>query len=204
MRRQIACLADQPVVGDTLPDHAPRSGLLGWQFFPQHGKGGRPRHANRARQQPGTAGIGHKTDLGKCLDETRRLRRQHDIAGKRDARARAGGDTVDGAHHRHLKAPDPAHKRVVALLQRTGEIGTFTVGGRRALRQILTGAETTPRARDQQAAHAGFRRLDHVERVAQLLMHAYGEGVEPVGPVQGQGRDRVGRLQGDRLVHQQS
>src|SRR5260370_1238581 len=135
----------QPVVGDGLPDHAPFGRRCRRQRLCEQRQRARPRHAEEARQNQGAAAIGNQADAREGLDEARRLRRQHDIAGQRQIGAGAGGDAVDGADHRQRQGAQLADQRIV-VVEQVPDLSRRQVDNRV---QILPGAEAAPGAGDQ-------------------------------------------------------
>ena len=90
---------------------------------------------------------------------------QHDVAGERDVGAGAGGDAVDRGHDREGQRAQPAHQRIVRMLERAAEHDLFAGLGEPVI-EILAGAEAAAGAGDQQRAATGIR-LDIVERSLQ-------------------------------------
>src|ERR1700704_1120946 len=69
---------------DALPDEAPARGVLRSQLVAKHRETHRSRSADQSRQEVRAARIGNEADLAERLQETRRLGRNHEIAGERD------------------------------------------------------------------------------------------------------------------------
>ena len=131
---------------------------------------------------------GIRSELAERFDEARRLRRNDDVACEREVGARAGGNAVHGADHRHRQRPQREDERLVVAVDRCAEIDRRLARGYRAIRQVLPGTESAAGAGDQQyarrcvAAHTG-------ERVAHFGMHRIVEAVETIGAIERQPRD---------------
>ena len=121
--RDLVRLAHELVVVDGALDHAPGLRLLGADRVGEHHQRAGARLADEARQEPGAAGIRDEADPGEGLQEPRRSRRQHDVAGEREVGAGAGRDAVDRADDRLRQFAQGADQRIVALLDRLAEIG---------------------------------------------------------------------------------
>ena len=177
-------------VFDAAPDQAPLRRLLRRQLVAQQCQAHRARIAEQPRQQPRAAGVRHQAELAERLNEARRARRDHQIAGQRDVRARAGGHAVDGGDDRHRQIAQREHQRLVVLLDRLAEIDALPARRDGAIAEILAGAEAAAGAGEHQHARSAIFR-QATERIAHFAMHLDVEAVEPIGPVQRQPRDAV-------------
>ncbi len=141
----------EPVVVHGLPDQTPVRGAFRLQRLAGQGEAERAGLADQAGQRPGAAAVGDQADGGEALDEFRAFRRDDDVAGERDVRARAGRDAVHPGDDRHGQAHQSPDQRIVAKLHRLAEIDRLA---RRdgAVAQILPRAEAPARAGQHQAA----------------------------------------------------
>ena len=132
---------------------------------------------------------GIEPDLAERLDEARRLRRDHDVAGEREVGAGAGGDAVDRADDRHRQRAQRQHQRLVVALDRRAEVDGRAAGRDRAVAPGPARRRSRGRRRSAAARAPTRRPSTRAERVAHLGVHRVVEAVEPVGPVERQPRD---------------
>ena len=167
-RRRRRELRDDPVRGrrklgivDALPDESPGRRLLGGDPVAEQRHSHRPRGADQPRQEIGAAGVGHEPELRERLDEARRPRGDHEIAGERDVGARAGGDAVDRADDRHRQRAQRQHQRLVVALDRRAEVD------RRAARPTRRGrTRSCPAQKPRPAPVMSSTRADASARTA--------------------------------------
>src|SRR6266705_2722377 len=144
--------------------------------------------ADEARKKVRSARVGNEPDLGKGLDEARRLGGDDDVAGECDVRAGTGGDAVHRADNRQRQMPQRQHERPVVALDRRAEIDRLRSGSHRAIAEILPGAEGAPGAGQQQYAKRSVR-LDACERISHLGVHRVVEAVQALRTVERHTRD---------------
>ena len=153
-------------------------------------------HADDPGQQPGRAHVGagqpdsreEESDLGA-------LRRDTDVARRRDHGPRAGHRSVERRHDRAAALADGENE----VAGETGELEQSR-GIPREQRaddvlDISAGAEGPAGAGDDDGANARLG-IERAEGVPELGVDLEGERVEPLGPVEGDGRDGGRRVDG--------
>ena len=152
--------------------------------------------ADDARQQPGRAHVGAgEPDPGEEEGDLRALRRDPDVARRGDHRAGAGHRAVERRHHRPAAVADGEDEvageageleqpRGIAREQRADDV-----------LDVAAGAEGAAGAGDDDGADAGLG-VERAEGVAELGVDLEGERVEPLGAVEGDGRDGGRRVDG--------
>ncbi|CAA9429842.1 MAG: CoA ligase @ Long-chain fatty-acid-CoA ligase, Mycobacterial subgroup FadD5, partial [uncultured Pseudonocardia sp.] len=160
----------------------------------------RLRDPDDPRQEPARRRLGHQPAAGEHEPEARRPRGDPDVGGQRHRGAHADRRPVAGDDHRLERRRDPQRHDPAAVARhpadraRVGAVrGALGVGGverAAADREVGTRAEAAPGAGEQHHADA-LVGVGGVERRHQLAGHRPGEGVEPVGPVEGERRDAV-------------
>ena len=154
------------------------------------------RQADDPGQQPGRPHVGagqphprkEKGDLGA-------LRRDPDVAGRRDHRPRAGHRAVERRHDRAAtlangkneiagEAGELEQPRGIPREQRADDV-----------LDVSAGAEGPAGAGDDDGANAGLG-VEGAEGIPELGVDLEGEGVEPLGPVERDGRDGARRVDG--------
>ncbi len=153
-----------------------------------------PVPAQGSHQGPGRAGVGHQPDPHEGLDEARVVGGVDEVTGERQGGAGTRGDAVDRGDHRLGQVPDGADERVVLVGQDAAEVALAA-----AAAQVRPAAEAASLTGDDDGADrlVASRRLDRGE---QLGAHRCVEGIQRLGPVEGDGRDGVGQIDPDRLV----
>src|SRR5262249_13080993 len=130
-------------------------------------------------------------DLAEGLDEARRARRQHDVAGQRDVGPRARGNAVDGADDRLRQAAQAPDQRIVPGFERVPR-GRAAAPAVPPQGQVLAGARAAARAGQEHGADLGIA-LGVLERRLQLAVEIRRERIELLRPIERQRRD-AGRL----------
>ena len=131
------------------------------------------------RQRPGAAGPRQQAQTTKRLNEARRKRSDHQVAGERDVRAGARSDPVHRGHHRDRQIADCDHDGPVGLLDHRPQIDRTERRVDRFIVQILTAAEGPSAAGEQQATHRGVEshtavvdRIAVVHRLVEVVGNA--------------------------------
>src|SRR5450631_399986 len=172
---------------DALPYHPPGRRLLGRQLVAKQCQTERPRVAHQPGQDPRTAGIRHQAELRKRLHETRRTRRNDQIASQRNIGPGPRRDAVDRGDDRDGKGRERQYQRLVVPVDGLTEIDPLIAGRDRPIAQILPGAETTSRACEHQ--HSRTRCGQALQGLSHFGVHDHIETVEFVRAVQCQPRD---------------
>ena len=120
---------------------------------PGRGQLERARIADRARQEPGAAAVGHERDVRERHHQHRVLGQVAEVAGQREREARARRGAVDGRDHGLRHPHERLDDRDVGLADRRRRRRERVL-----LAQILARAERAPRARQHDAAHGGVGR----------------------------------------------
>ena len=147
-------------------------------------------------QEPRRPHVGAgQADTGEEEGDLRALRRDPDVARRRDHGPGAGHRAVERGHDRPAALADGEDE--VA-----GEAGELEQPGRIAREQraddvldVAAGAEGAPGAGDDDGADARLG-VEGAEGVAELGVDLEGERVEPLGAVEGDGRDGGRRVDG--------
>ena len=203
LRRRIAKSAAERVrflhqrgVVDGLPDQTPLLGARGVQRFGQHREPARSRRPDQAREKISPAEVRHQPDPGESLQEARRARGEHDVAGEGEIGARAGRDPIDRAYDRNRQGPHQAHDRIGQLAERVAEVARRRPRRQQPFAEVLPGAESASRPGQQHRAAVGVAaRL--LERRLQLKQQRLHERVEPLRPVET--KDAIARMRPDFL-----
>ena len=151
------------------------------------------RHADEPRQEPRAARLGHDAAAGEDEADARGRGRDADVHRQRHGDPEAHRRPVDGGDHRLLHVEDAQRyppASVAMLARRLASPPRRAVEGLPAARQIGPRAERAARARDDHRAH-GIVGIRLVERRDQLVDHHGRHGVQPLGPVEGEGADAV-------------
>ena len=183
MHAELFGLRHQRGVVDRLPDQAPLLRLLRGQRLGQAAQARAPapgRPAAASSQVPPASGT--RPSRANGLQEGRRARRQHDVAGQRDVAGGAGRRAVDRADHGKRQRAQLADQRIVVLFERLAR-HDHLARRRDPLVEILAGRERASRAGQQQRA-AALVLLGLGDGRRQRLVHRLGEGVEPVRAVE--------------------
>ena len=137
---------------------------------------------------------GHEPDPPEREHEARASARDPEVAGERERRAGAGRDAVDRPDDRLVERAHRADDRVVALAQLDGERRGV---GLEPLLEVLAGAERAARHRSGRRPGSTGRARSRRKARQQLDLHRDGQRVERLGPVERDGRDRVGDVEPD-------
>ena len=175
----------QVLVVDGAIDHARGLSLFRPDRLGQHHQRAGARFAHEPRQIEGAARVGNEADARKRLQELSRLRRQHDVAGKREIGPCPRRRAVDRADDRLRQTADRADERIEALFERLAEVRPGAAGSDHAVGEVRPGAEAPARAGDENGATIGGRRRA-LDRRQQRLGEGGVERIQALGPVQGE------------------
>ena len=193
-RCQLARARGQLFVRHALPDQAPGLRLRRLERLAEQRQAHGARRSDQSRQSPRAPRARQQTEAPKRLYEACRKRGDHHVAGERDIRPRAGGNPVHRGYHRNRQIANREHDRPVAVLDHRAQVDRAQRRVDRLVVQILTAAEGTAGAGQQQAAHRGVQPY-HGQRVIQLGQHRACQAVQPVRAVQRQRGNALRDLQ---------
>ena len=131
-------------------------------------------------QRPGRARVRHQPDADERLDEGRLLGGVDEVAGQRQAHAGAGGHAVDGRDDGLRELADGPDQGVVLALEHRAEVAFAA-----AAAQVGARAEAAPLAGQDHGPHRIVPR-DPLQSGQQLAAHLAVQGVQRLGPVEGQ------------------
>ena len=201
VRRDLHGFIHQPLRRDHPADQPPLHRRLRIQHTRGEQHFGGPRIADVARHQPGPAVARQNPQLQEGHAETGRVRGDANVRQSRDVTAQPHGRAVHRRDQRHLqpvKRPyDPVHHTPVTL----PDLGTRSreqVAPVLHRPEIATGREGSPGAGQHHAAHALVRIHRLTGRSEGLAVPEVGQGIEPVGPVQGPEFDVVAAVSADQ------
>ena len=153
--------------------------------------------SDQPRQRPARAGVAGQRHPGEGGVVAGRVDQDPEVGGEGQARAGARGDAVDRGDDRLGHRGERVHDRVVVLLDRVGQrhVGVALQTGQ-VLLEVLAHAEGTPAAGEHDAPH---RRVggDRLHGLEQQVLGGHVEAVHGLGPVEGDGGDRVGDVEQD-------
>src|ERR1700722_291403 len=175
--------AHQGVVLDRFPDQAPFLGVSGRERLRQQGEAsGSPRSRQAGGGERGPE-VGHQSNAREGLDETRRARRQNNVAGQCEIGAGAGGDAIDGADDRHGKGAHSANERIAPAFETCAEIGRRSVRRGQTLAEVLPRAKPAPSAGQKHSA-AGLVAPRRGERGVERADQRADKGIELLRAIQ--------------------
>jgi len=171
------------------PDQPPVRCLLRGQLVTQHCESGGACIADQTWKEPGGTAIRYQSETAECLDKHRRARRNHDVAGERDAGARPRGNAIDRRDDRHRQVAQCEYQRLVVSLNGFPEIYAPAAGHDHAVAKVLPRAKSATRTGQHQHSRAVINNLR--QRAPDFLVHRGIQAVQPIRSVQGQPRNVV-------------
>lgn len=187
--RDLAGFGRQCLVVDAGPDQAPGGGVAGRQPIAEQREPLAPSGPDHPRQVERTAEVGHQAEPRReQLQEHRRVRAEYDVAGKREAHARASGDALHRDDDRHRQMVPGTDHRIERVPQ------TRLDPLRRGLSQIRTGAKRPPAGAKQHGANVGVV-ADQPGRNRQFADQRCIERIQALRPVQRHVRNPVAPLE---------
>ena len=150
--------------------------------------------AEGSHQGPRRTGIRDEPNPDEGLDEAGIVGGMDQVAGERQRDTGAGGHAVHGGDDRLGQIPDGGDERVVLIGQDAAEVPLAAPAA-----QVGTAAEAAPLAGDDHRSDR-FVPRGRLERSEQLAAHLRVQGIERLRAVEGDGRDRIGQIDPDRLI----
>ena len=178
-------LAHEILVVNRAIDHADGLSLLRRDRFGQHHQRPGARVADEARQDKSAARVRNEADAGERLQELSRLRREHDVAGKRDIGAGSRRRAVDRAYDGLRQIADPANDRIEAVFERCAEVRPGVAGRKGAVGEVRPGAKAPSGAGNKNRPTVGLCSRT-LERSRQPFNESGVERIQALGPVEGQ------------------
>ena len=154
---------------------------------------GRAAQADEPRQRPARAAVGREADRGVGHREARRLGREHDVGGDREAHPAAGRRAAHGADHRRVERGQRLDPGMELLASRRRRRARRRPASRMQL-QVAADAEVLARAGEDHGADVA-RRAGPPPRRASAVASSQVERVARLGPVERDRRDPVADLE---------